>query len=69
MRSLSMLHEQVPAAACAKSRHHRLGVGLRHSRINIENDTIADLTKEAICRKKKATAVTYGRGYKIWYNS
>jgi hypothetical protein len=41
---------------------------IRHSRINIENDTIAGLTKEAICRKKKVTADGYGRDYKIWYN-
>ena len=58
----------IPMAACAEIVHRRLWVGLRHSRITLENDTIAGLTKEAICRKKKATAASYGRGYKIWYN-
>jgi hypothetical protein len=43
-------------------------VGQSFGRINLENDTIADLTTEAIRRKKEATAATYGRGYKIWYN-
>jgi hypothetical protein len=69
MRSPSMLRGQMAVAACVPN-PATAALGWDHVTVEstLENDTIAGLTKEAICRKKKATADGYGRGYKIWYN-